>query len=105
MQSQKQTWKISINNQTDDKLKQFFPNDPYGDLTINSETQQLQLTLAYLSIDSNFFAQLDSSISQIDLAHLPEEALLMVLRSLYGGELEVSSVALLDDVLSVINYL
>ena len=105
MKLQKQTWKISINNQVDDKLRQFFPNDPYGDLTINLKTQQLQLTLAYLSIDSNFFAQHDPSIPQIDLAHLPEEALLMVLRALYGGELDVSSVSLLDNVLSVINYL
>ena len=99
MTTQKITWKISINSQTDDKLCQFFPNDPYADIIITTATQQLKLTLAYLAIDSNFFAQQDPTVSQIDFSHLPEEALLMVLRSLYGGELEVSSVSLLCQVL------
>ena len=85
MTSQKITWKLTIMCQTDAKLCQFFPNDPYADVTINTANQQLQLTLAYLAIDSNFFAQQDHKVSQIDLTHLPEEALLMVLRSLYGG--------------------
>ena len=105
MPIQKITWKISIDSKTDDKLCQFFPNDPYTDVTIHTASQQLHLTLAYLSIDSNFFAQQDSSVSHIDLSHFPEEALLMVLRSLYGGQLEVSSMTLLWDVLEASDYL
>lgn len=85
MASQKITWKISIDSKTDDKLCQFFPNDPYADVTIQTATQKLHLSFAYLSIDSNFFAKQDPSVSQIGLSHLPEEATLMVLRSLYGG--------------------
>ena len=87
MTTHKTIWKISINSQTNDKLCQLFPNDPYADVTITTATQQLELTLAYLAIDSNFFAQQNPTVSKIDLSHLPEEALLMVLRSLYGGEL------------------
>jgi hypothetical protein len=36
-----------------------YPDDPYSDLCIITQTRRLNLVLAYLSIDSTFFANID----------------------------------------------
>ena len=101
----KMSWKLKINDKIDPKLEENFPDDPYSDITIHTATQQLHLTLAYLSMDSGYFSQIDPATQCIHLKHLPEIPLLAVLRALYGGGLEVSSVADLTEVLMVIEYL
>ena len=49
-----------------------FPDDPYSDLCIVTQTRRLNLVLAYLSIDSNFFSRIDPDTRQINLSHFNE---------------------------------
>jgi len=51
--------KIVINSKENKKLLQNFPEDPYSDITILTQYSKLHLALAYLSIDSEYFANLD----------------------------------------------
>lgn len=99
------SWKLKIKDKKDPKLEEHFPNDPYADITIHTNTQELHLTLAYLAIDSGYFAQIDPTTACIHLKHLPENAVLDVLRALYGGDLVVTSVSQLSSLLKVIEYL
>ena len=49
---------IKINSKVNKKLVENFPVDPYADVTIFTKTQKLQLVLAYLSIDSQYFGDM-----------------------------------------------
>lgn len=49
-------WKIDINQAIDNILRLNFPEDPFPDITLVTRSQTLRLSLAYLSIDSPFFA-------------------------------------------------
>jgi hypothetical protein len=49
------SWKLAIQAKNDEKLLLNFPNDPFSDITIQTATQELNLALAYLSIDSGYF--------------------------------------------------
>jgi hypothetical protein len=60
---------------------------------ILTKSLELELSLAYLAIDSRYFADLPASCSQVDLSQLNEQFLVYVLRALYGGELEANTVA------------
>lgn len=64
-------FKLRINEKEDPKLLQNFPNDPYTDLTIRIRNLSLHLSSAYLSIDSDYFANLPQGTSKVDLTHLP----------------------------------
>lgn len=85
-------FRIKINDKLDAKLLENFPNDPYHDVTVVTQSNTLELSLAFLSIDSNFFANAPSHFKEVDLSHLNEQPLLHVLRALYGGELEASTI-------------
>lgn len=41
--------------------------------------------MAYLTIDSQYFANIPPGTPKIDLTHLPEQPLVYVLRALYDG--------------------
>ena len=84
--------KIVINSKENKKLLENFPEDPYSDITIITQYSKLHLALAYLSIDSEYFANIDPGTKEIDLSNLNEEPLLKVLKSLYGAELIAYSV-------------
>ena len=75
---------IKINTKTDPRIAETFPEDPYGNLVIHTSTQQLHLQLAFLSMDSEYFANLDAETVEVDLSDLSEVPLLRVLHSLYG---------------------
>ncbi len=96
---------LIINQKTDSKLVEQFPNDPDFDITITLHNNTLHLVLAYLAMDSPFFAELPPTISELDLSHLEETSAIAVLRSLYGGSLECSSTSDLENLLPVIKYL
>lgn len=64
--------KIKIALESNTKLLENFPEDPYADIIIRSGSSVYKLVLAYLSIDSNFFADLHSNMQEIDLSHLPD---------------------------------
>ena len=59
--------------------------ETYSDIKIITTTEYLELSLAYLSIDSQYFAGLSNDCKEIDLSVINEEALILVLRALYGG--------------------
>ena len=61
--------------------------------------------MAYLSIDSAYFAGLEPDIVEVDLSNLPEQALVQILRALYGDKLIVDSVSELEDMYRVISEL
>jgi len=86
------TLRIKINEKIDDKLLENFPLDPYADLHITTRYSTLQLSTAYLAIESNTFAQLTPEITTYDLSQFDEECVVAVLKSLYGGCLECSNV-------------
>lgn len=64
--------KIVINSKENKKLLQNFPEDPYSDITILTQYSKLHLVLAYLSIDSEYFANLELGTKDINLSHLNE---------------------------------
>jgi len=80
-------FQLLICDTTDEKLLANFPNDPYADLLIQTANRKLHLSLAYLAIDSPFFAALPPNTPQVSLEHLNEQPLILVLRTLYGGRL------------------
>ena len=96
------SWKLKINDKIDERLLPNFPEDPFSDITIQTASQELHLTLAYLAIDSGYFSQIGPSTKCIHLGRLPEEPLIAVLKALYGGELWASSAQELDDLLKII---
>lgn len=51
--------KIVINSKENKKLLHNFPEDPYSDITILTQFSKLHLVLAFLSIDSEYFANLE----------------------------------------------
>lgn len=63
---------IQINNRLDSRIASNFPNDPDGHLCITTATKKLNLQLAFLSIDSDYFAEVDPDTRHIELNHLPE---------------------------------
>lgn len=99
------SWKLAIQAKNDEKLLLNFPNDPFSDITIQTATQELNLALAYLSIDSGYFSQIDPSTRSIHLKHLEERPLIAVLQALYGGFLTACSVQELEDLIRIIEYL
>ncbi len=62
--------KIVINSKENKKLLQNFPEDPYSDITILTQYSKLHLAFAYLSIDSEYFANLDPGTKEVDLSSL-----------------------------------
>lgn len=64
------TFKLKINDKVDSKLLENFPKDPYSDIVVLTKTLELELSLAYLSIDSQFFAALPDDMKQVDLSDL-----------------------------------
>ena len=81
------SFRLKINNKIDEKLLENFPADPYYDVVIITASMELELSYAFLSIDSQYFADLPSDSTEIDLSHLNEQFLISVLRAIYGGEL------------------
>lgn len=79
--------RLKINRKLDEKLVEQFQEDPYADLTIVLQHTSIRLSLAYLSLDSQWFADLTPNTSSVDLSKFDEEAALAVLKSLYGGPL------------------
>ena len=61
--------------------------------------------MAYLTIDSQFFAKMPAGTTEVDLSHLSEQPLVYVLRALYGGDLECSSVSELVELYNIIEAL
>ena len=66
---------------------------------------QIRLSLAYLAIESQTFASLNSSDSFIDLSAFDQSCTIAVLRSLYGGPLECKTAADFEMLWPVIKYL
>lgn len=54
------SFRLKINNKIDEKLLENFPVDPYYDVVIITASMELELSYAYLSIDSQYFADLPS---------------------------------------------
>jgi hypothetical protein len=52
------SFKLTITQKTDPQLLSLFNHDIYADLTLITTHQYFNLTLAYLSIDSDYFANL-----------------------------------------------
>lgn len=75
---------IEINTKSDPRIAEDFPNDPYSNLTIITETQSLHLQSAFLAMDSGYFSKIDPDAQEINLTHLKEDPLIKVLHSLYG---------------------
>jgi hypothetical protein len=75
---------IKINTKEDPRIAEDFPNDPYSNLTIITQTQDLHLQLAFLTMDSGYFSRIDPDTREVDLRELKEEPLIKVLHSLYG---------------------
>ena len=50
---------IQINTKSDPRIAEDFPNDPYSNRTILTETQTLNLQSAFLAMDSGYFAKID----------------------------------------------
>jgi hypothetical protein len=98
-------FRLRINDKLDDKLLENFPKDPYSDIRILTQSLELELSLAYLAIDSRFFASLPPGCSEVDLSHLNDHFTVYVLRALYGGELEATSAADLEEIFKVVDYL
>ena len=61
---------ININTKSDARISEDFPNDPYSNLKIITQTQELNLQLAFLSMDSEYFSRVDPDAQEIDLTHL-----------------------------------
>ena len=61
---------IHINTKSDERISEDFPNDPYSNLAILTETQTLNLQLAFLAMDSAYFSRIDPDAQEIDLRHL-----------------------------------
>jgi hypothetical protein len=99
------SFRLKINDKIDEKLLENFPKDPYSDVIILTKSLELELSFAYLAIDSQYFAELPPSCTEIDLSHLNEQFLVHVLRALYGGELEATTVADLEEIYKIIEYL
>ena len=89
----------------DSKLLENFPHDPYSDVQIHTASLRLDLSMAYLTIDSQYFANIHPGTTKIDLSHLPEQPLVYVLRALYDGQLECSSVSELVQLYNIIEQL
>lgn len=98
-------FRLKINEKVDEKLLENFPKDPYSDILVLTQTLELELSLAYLAIDSRYFADLPATCSQVDLSQLNEQFTVYVLRALYGGELEASSVSDLEEIFRVVDFL
>ena len=96
---------IKIKTEVNAKMLENFQHEAYSDMNIITTTSKVNLVLAYLAIDSAYFAGLEPDIEEVDLSHLPEQALLQTLRSLYGDKLSVDSVSELEDTYKVIRYL
>jgi hypothetical protein len=60
--------RIKINEKIDNKLRENFPIDLYADIHINTQYSTLQLSTAYLAIDSVTFAQLPPQTTTYDLS-------------------------------------
>lgn len=63
-------FRLKINEKLDEKLLENFPKDPYADIVVVTQTHELELSLAYLAIDSRYFAGLPSSCTHVNLSHL-----------------------------------
>lgn len=50
---------IHINTKSDPRIAEDFPDDPYSNLKITTETQVLNLQSAFLAMDSGYFAKID----------------------------------------------
>jgi len=61
---------IKINTKSDPRISEAFPNDPYYNLCIITSTQRLYLQQAFLSMDSDYFAQINSDTREVDLREL-----------------------------------
>lgn len=48
--------KIIITAKSNEKMLENFNHEDYPDITIQTETNKISLVLAYLTIDSEFFA-------------------------------------------------
>jgi len=57
---------IKINTKEDPLLAKDFPSDPYSDLNIITSTQTFNLQQAFLAMDSEYFAKVDTP--EIDLS-------------------------------------
>jgi len=86
------SFKLIIKQKTDPQLLQLFNNDIYADFTVITTHQNLHLTLAYLAIDSDYFASVPIAEKSVDLSAINEVYLIPVLRSLYGDELQAGSI-------------
>jgi hypothetical protein len=63
---------IKINTKEDPLLAKDFPNDPYSNLNIITTTQTFNLQQAFLAMDSEFFANMNLDIYEVDLTELKE---------------------------------
>lgn len=84
---------IKIKTEVNGKMLENFQHEAFSDISIITTSTKINLVLAYLAIDSAFFAGLEPDIVEVDLSHLPEQALLQTLRALYGDQLFVDSVS------------
>lgn len=58
---------IKINAKSDPRISENFPNDPYSNLCIVTQTQKLNLQQAFLSMDSEYFSMIDPDTREINL--------------------------------------
>jgi len=96
---------ITINAKTDPRIAETFPEDPYSNLTIITAKKTVHLQLAFLAMDSDYFAGIDPDTTRVDLSELPEEPLMRILHSLYGAQLTAASLADLCELYPVIVHL
>lgn len=50
---------IRVNTKEDERICESFPNDPYSNLCIVTASQRLNLQQAFLSMDSDYFSNID----------------------------------------------
>jgi hypothetical protein len=96
---------IKINTRSDPRISEAFPNDPYSNLCILTATQTLNLQQAFLSMDSEYFSQVDPDTREVDLRDLKEDPLIRVMHSLYGEELVLNSMGELTEIFPIVVYL
>lgn len=87
------------------KMLENFQHETFADISIITASTKLNLIMAYLAIDSAFFSALEPDVIEVDLSALPEQALMQVLRSLYGDQLIACSVQELKEMYRVIKEL
>ena len=85
------TLRLKLNSKIDPTLAAQVPNDEYPDTTVKPQYDQLQLSTAYLSMESETFANLPPDSNLYDLSQFDQNSTVAVLQSLYGGPLECSS--------------